>query len=202
MNPNFVNTAPADNRVPPRERIVAAACELFYRQGIRAVGVEAIAEAAGTNKMTLYRHFSSKDELVAECLRRVALKANALWDRIEAAHPGNARAQLAAWVAAMGGFLADAQERGCAMCNAAVELPDPAHPARAVIESFKAAQHDRLAHLCAAAGAPQPELLADELFLLAEGARVSRQSVGPEGPAARFVRMAEAALARHLPAAA
>jgi AcrR family transcriptional regulator len=202
MNPNFVNTAPADHRVPPRERIVAAACELFYRQGIRAVGVEAIAEAAGTNKMTLYRHFSSKDELVAECLRRVAVKADALWDRIEAAHPADPRAQLTAWVAAMGGFLADTGERGCAMCNAAVELPDRAHPARAVIESFKAAQHDRLAQLCAAAGAPQPELLADELFLLAEGARVSRQSVGPEGPAARFVRMAEAAVARHLPAAA
>jgi len=61
---------------------------------------------------------------------------------------------------------------------------------------------DRLARLCAAAGAPQAELLADELFLLAEGARVSRQSVGPEGPAARFVRMAEATIARHLCAAA
>src|ERR1051326_4306389 len=85
MNPNFVNTAPAvPNRVAPRERIVAAACDLFYRHGIRAVGVEAIAEAGGTNKMTLYRHFSSKDELVAECLRRVGAKADALWDRIAA----------------------------------------------------------------------------------------------------------------------
>ena len=53
-------------RVPPRQRLLAAATELFYRHGIRAVGVDAIAEAAGTNKMTLYRHFSSKDELVAE----------------------------------------------------------------------------------------------------------------------------------------
>jgi AcrR family transcriptional regulator len=202
MNPNFVNTAPTDPRLPPRERIVAAACELFYRQGIRAIGVEAIAEAAGTNKMTLYRHFSSKDELVAECLRRVAAKADSVWDAIEAAHPGDPRAQVSAWVAAIGGHLADTQARGCAMCNAAVELPDPTHPARGVIETFKAAQHDRLARLCAAAGAAQPDLLADELFLLAEGARVSRQSVGPEGPAARFVRMAEAAVARHLPAAA
>jgi len=202
MNPNFVNTAPADARLPPRERIVAAACELFYRHGIRGVGVEAIADAAGTNKMTLYRHFASKDELVAECLRKVAVKADALWDRIEAAHRDDPRAQLSAWAAAMGGHLADAEERGCAMCNAAVELPDRSHPARAVIEAFKSAQRDRLARLCGAAGAPQAELLADELFLLAEGARVSRQSVGPEGPAARFVRMAEATIARHLCAGA
>jgi AcrR family transcriptional regulator len=200
MNPNFVNTAPAEHRLPPRERILAAARDLFYRHGIRAVGVEAIAEAAGTNKMTLYRHFSSKDELVAECLRQFAARADALWEKIEGAHPGDARAQLGAWVGAMGGILAAAEERGCAMCNAAVELPDRTHPARRVIEAFKSAQRDRLARLCAAAGAPQADLLADELFLLVEGARVSLQSVGPEGPAAHFARMAEAVIARHLPA--
>jgi AcrR family transcriptional regulator len=200
MNPNFVNTAPADHRLPPRERILAAARDLFYRRGIRAVGVEAIAEAAGTNKMTLYRHFSSKDELVAECLRQFATRADALWEKIEGAHLGEARAQLGAWVGAMGEILAAAEERGCAMCNAAVELPDRTHPARRVIEAFKSAQRNRLARLCAAAGAPQADLLADELFLLVEGARVSLQSVGPEGPAARFARMAEAVIARHLPA--
>ena len=197
MNPNFVNTA-SESRLAPRERIVAAACDLFYRQGIRAVGVDAIAEAAGTNKMTLYRHFASKDELVAECLRHVAAKADALWDRIEAAHPDNPRAQLKAWVAAMSGHLQE--ERGCAMCNAVAELPDRTHPARAVIEAFKRGQRDRLARLCAAAGAAQAELLADELFLLAEGARVSLQSVGPEGPAARFARMSEAAIGSRVPA--
>jgi AcrR family transcriptional regulator len=199
MNPNFVNTE-SEPRLAPRERIVAAACDLFYRQGIRAVGVDAIAEAAGTNKMTLYRHFASKDELVAECLRQVAAKADAVWDRIEAAHPDDPRAQLKAWVAAMSGHLQDLKERGCAMCNAVAELPDRTHPARAVIEAFKRSQRDRLARLCAAAGASHAELLADELFLLAEGARVSLQSVGPEGPAARFARMAEAAIAGGVPA--
>jgi hypothetical protein len=84
------------------------------------------------------------------------------------------------------------------MCNAAVELPDKGHPARRVIEAFKTAQRDRLARLCRAAGAPQAELLADELFLLLEGARVSVQSVGPEGPGARFVRMAQATIADHV----
>src|ERR1044072_7207417 len=84
----------ANMQKPPRERILAAASDLFYRQGIRAVGVDAIAEAAGTNKMTLYRHFDSKDELVAEYLRCLAREAGGFWTELEAAHPGDPRAQL------------------------------------------------------------------------------------------------------------
>src|SRR5579872_6705281 len=75
-----------NERIPPRDRILAAAADLFYRQGIRAVGVEAIAEAAHTNKMTLYRHFPSKDELVAEYLRQTANAADACWARFAQAH--------------------------------------------------------------------------------------------------------------------
>src|SRR4051794_13310207 len=73
------DAAPTNARVPPRQRLLAAATKLFYRHGIRAVGVDAIAEAAGTNKMTLYRHFSSKDELVAEYLRQAAEAVDATW---------------------------------------------------------------------------------------------------------------------------
>jgi len=77
--------------IPPRERILAIAADLFYRHGIRAVGVDSIAEGAGTNKMTLYRHFASKDELVAEYLRCLAEKASSSWDALAAQHPGNGR---------------------------------------------------------------------------------------------------------------
>src|ERR1700751_1795318 len=87
-----------DERIPPRARILAAAADLFYRHGIRAVGVEAIADAAGTNKMTLYCHFDSKDELVAEYLRQAAQDADSCWGRFRAAHPGDALAQIRAWV--------------------------------------------------------------------------------------------------------
>src|SRR2546423_1434165 len=73
----------------PRERIVATARDMFHRHGIRGIGVDAIAEAAGTNKMTLYRHFGSKDDLVVECLRRVASDADAFWAELESAHPGD-----------------------------------------------------------------------------------------------------------------
>src|SRR5205823_2381769 len=113
-------SASANSQTPPRERILAAASDLFYRNGIRAVGVEAIAEAAGTNKMTLYRHFDSKDELVAEYLRRLAAESGGLWDELEAAHPGDPRAQLRGWLAAMEAHVVDAGQRGCALANAAV----------------------------------------------------------------------------------
>jgi AcrR family transcriptional regulator len=186
-----------NDRIPPRARILATATELFYRHGIRAVGVEAIAEAAGTNKMTLYRHFPSKDELVAECLRQVACEVVQGWERYEKAHPGDPRAQVRAWLVEMAGIVADRNHRGCALANAAIELPDRAHPARRVVEEFKLAQRKRLAQLCRDAGLDQPELLADELYLLLEGARVTAQSIGTDGLGARLMRMAEAMIAAH-----
>ena len=185
-------------KIPPRERILQVASDLFYRHGIRAVGVDGIAEAAGTNKMTLYRHFPSKDELVAEYLRSLAKGASGMWNELEAAHPGDPRAQLHAWSQAMGRNLANADQRGCAFCNAAVELPDKDHPARRVVEEFKTAQRERLIGLCRAAGIADAEMLADELFMLLEGARVSVQSMGAAGIDARFERMAGAMIASRL----
>jgi AcrR family transcriptional regulator len=190
-------TRAKDEQIPPRERLLAVAADLFYRHGIRAVGVEAIAEAAGTNKMTLYRHFASKDELVAEYLRQSGKLADACWDRLERAHPGDARAQLRAWLAEMADHLANTDERGCALANAAVELPEKDHPARRVIEEFKIAQRTRLIRLCRAAGLSEPDMLADELHLLLEGARVTSQSVGADGLGARLMRMGEAMIAAH-----
>ncbi|OLB74813.1 MAG: TetR family transcriptional regulator [Alphaproteobacteria bacterium 13_2_20CM_2_64_7] len=188
-----------DERIPPRSRILAAAGELFYRHGIRAVGVDAIAEAAGTNKMTLYRHFASKDELVAEYLRQFAEFADTCWDRFARAHPGDSRAQLRAWLIEMAEHLASAGERGCALANAAVELPEKDHPARRVIEDFKRAHRARLVELCRNAGLSEPDMLADELHLLLEGARVTAQSVGADGLGARLVRMGEAMITAHAP---
>ena len=186
-----------DRQIPPRARILAAAAGLFYRHGIRAVGVDAIAESAATNKMTLYRHFASKDELVAEYLREAAKGADAAWDRYERAHPGDARAQLRAWLMEMAEHVASTDERGCALANAAVELPEKDHPARRVIEEAKMAHRARLVRLCRAAGLSEADLLADELNLLLEGARVTAQSVGADGLGARLVRMGEAMLAAH-----
>jgi AcrR family transcriptional regulator len=186
-----------NERIPPRARLLAVASELFYRHGIRAVGVEAIAEAAGTNKMTLYRHFPSKDELVAECLRQVAREGTARWQRYADAHPGDPLMQIRAWLAEMADILADKNHRGCALANAAIELPDRNHPARRVVEEFKLAQRKHLADLCRSARLKEPDELADELYLLLEGARVTAQSVGTAGLGARLLRMGEVRIAAH-----
>ncbi len=169
----------------------------FYRHGIRAVGVDAIAEAAGTNKMTLYRHFPSKDALVADYLRCLADKASSVWGRLAAQHPGEPRAQLHGWLEDVASRIASADDRGCALANAAVELPEKDHPARRVIEGFKTAQRQRIVELCSAAGLADPQMLADELFLLLEGARVTAQSIGRDGLGDRLVRMGEAMIAAH-----
>ena len=116
----------AGSRSKPRDRIVATARDLFHHHGIRNVGVEAIAEAAGTNKMTLYRHFGSKDELIVECLRAFADEAEASWQALEACHPGDPMAQLRGWVL-QGAECVLVDGRGCALANAAVELTESDH---------------------------------------------------------------------------
>jgi AcrR family transcriptional regulator len=197
MAPSADVSAEKAERIPPRARILAVARELFYRDGIRAVGVDAIAEAAGTNKMTLYRHFASKDELVADYLRECARLATANWDRLEAEHPGDPLAQLRGWIARMAERVANADERGCPLVNAAVELPEKTHPARRVIEEFKTAERAWLIRVCRASGLRDPELLADELHLLLEGARVTAQSVGRDGLGERLMRMCDALITAH-----
>ena len=182
----------------PRDRIIATARDLFRRHGIRGIGVDAIAEAAGTNKMTLYRHFGSKDELVAECLRSFGREVDTAWNEVEAAHPGDPLAQLRAWLQCGVECVAEGDGRGCDMANAAVELAESDHPARHVIEEFKRDQRNRLAKLCENAGATDAELLADTLVLLFEGARVSRQSSGAEGSCAQFIASAEAVITAFL----
>jgi len=178
----------------PRERIFVCAQDLFHRRGIRGVGVDAIAEAAGTNKMTLYRHFGSKDDLILEYLNYKGKKSDEVWAEIQAANPGDPTGQLYDFVEKAAKFIAE-DERGCDLANAAIELTEEGHPGLRVIGEFKVRQRDRLARLCGAAGASRPDLLADALVLLIEGARVSRRSVGSEGPSANLVRTSEAVIA-------
>ena len=174
-------------KVAPRDRIVTTACELFRQHGIRGIGVDAIAEAASTNKMTLYRHFGSKDDLVCETLRVNSEKSGAMWADIETRFPDDAKAQLGAWVTALSDCL-QREPSGCDIANAAVELKEADHPAHAVIENFKILQRGKLTDLCRRTGTQEPETLADTLLLLLEGARVSRQASGLEGPAQCFQR--------------
>ncbi len=194
-----VHLLTASDRLPPRERILIAARELFYRHGIQGVGVDAIAEAAGTNKMTLYRHFESKERLVAEYLRGLASASLGLWDELAASHPGDPMAQICAWLDRVGGHGDKQDAGGCAMVNAAMQISDADHPGRKAVEAAQRVHRERLAALCRATGVAQPDQLADQLFLLVEGSRSSYRSLGPDGPGASLCSLAAALIEAHRP---
>src|SRR5262245_32770514 len=170
---------------------------MFYSRGIRAVSVDEIAAAAHTNKMTLYRHFDSKDLLVAEYLRSVNAEAIARDDELLRLYPGDAYAGLRALTKRVGDDLCAEDFRGCPMANAAVEFPEKDHPARIVAEECKNQYRARLVKLCGDAGFLEPDRLADELFLLFEGACANMQSLGHGGPGVKFTKMAYALMDSH-----
>jgi len=185
-------------RPSARKRIFDTASGLFYVKGIRAVGVETIAEEAKTTKMSLYRSFPSKDELVAEWLRDHDAKFWQTWDAMSRRFPAAPRRQLRAAFALLAKHVIDPKARGCPMANAAVELTEKDHPARKVIETHKAKLRTRLAELCTQLGARRPGLLADQLFLLMEGAQVSTQILGVRGPSRNVAGAAETLIDAHV----
>src|SRR6266851_3916240 len=138
--------------------------------------------------MTLYRHFDSKDLLVAECLRRLAAETDAAWEENARAHAGDPRGQLLGWVRGLGAWKLDLAERGCAFLNTAAELPDKDHPARRVVEEFKGRFRERFIALCREAELSEPELLAGrDLPPLRRRARqhAERRPRGPSQTASR-----------------
>jgi AcrR family transcriptional regulator len=185
----------ATERRPARERIMTAARRMFYERGVRAVGVEAIVAEAGVTKMSLYRHFASKDELLGACLGERVAGFWAWWDKAlaNAVPVGDARAQIVALFERLGARATAPGFRGCPMTNAAIEFPEPDHPGRRLSAAHKRELRERLEALAARAGARDPAALADGLTLLFEGAYASSQTFGPAGPA-RSVAAAAAAL--------
>jgi AcrR family transcriptional regulator len=157
----------------------------FYRHGIRAVGVDAVVSEAGVAKATLYRHFRSKDDLVVAFLRRRDLRWREwLSDAVERLAPQATDRPLAVFDA-LGEWFASDDFRGCAFINAASEIADPGHPARAVVEDHKRLLGEYLAGLLRDAGATDPAADAGALLLLVEGAIVSALIEKDAGPAGR-----------------
>ena len=164
-----------------RTRILEAAADLFYREGIRAVGVDAVIAHSGVAKMSLYRNFASKDELVAAFLEYRDELYWAWWDKVVARHPDDPRAQIRAIFETVGKRTAHPDYRGCPFINTAVEFPDSGHPGRVVALANKRELRARLRALAEAVGAHDPAMLADQLLLLLEGTYVSGQTIGSEG---------------------
>jgi len=193
---------PASARPRAADRIRQTARELFYRQGIRAVGVDEIVTRAGVTKPSLYRGFSSKDELAAAYLRDFDAGFWKRFDAAVAAHPGDPRAQLRSFLEWLAGRATKPGYRGCGLTNAAIEYPEAAHPARLVAQANKRELRRRLTDMAAAMGATDPDVLGDGLLLLMEGAFASGQLFGEQGPARSVAEIADKLIAEMTPSRA
>jgi AcrR family transcriptional regulator len=182
-----------------RDRVFQVAADLFYRDSIRAVGVETIVKQAGVAKISLYRSFESKDDLIVAYLENRNVDYWRNIDRIIAAKQDDARGQIRALVSYVASRATTSGYRGCPFINYASEFPDPSHPGHRIVDENKREMRRRLVGLSKAIGASRPAQLADALFLLIEGAYASSQTLGGRnGPAANLPRAADTLIECHL----
>lgn len=175
-----------------RDRIFETACALFYRHGIRGVGVDAIVAEAGSNKMSFYRSFASKDALVAEYLLAQEREYWAWWDAAVAPHRGDPRRQVEALFAGQLAMADSSGCRGCALGNAAAEVSAENDPVSARVRAFKHKVRQRLHDMARAMGARDADGLGDALMLLLDGGHFTRlifpRNSGPIAAALPAVR--------------
>lgn len=182
----------AETSAEVRERILATASKLFYERGVRAVGVDLVVAEAGVAKTSLYRHFGTKDELIAAFLAREDEDFWGTWDRA-AQESGDAVAELDAHLGWIGERVGRPNYRGCPQINVAAEFPEADHPARRVATAHKREMRRRLAGIAARLGVARADELAGQLAVLINGAFVSSQIFEP-GEATALLRHAAQAL--------
>jgi AcrR family transcriptional regulator len=165
--------APPKGEASARERILATASELFYREGVRAIGVDTVVERSGVSKTSLYRLFESKDALIAAFAAERNRSSWAWWDRIEEQHADDPRALLEALLSEIAQRIARPGFRGCPFLNLATEFPDHNHPGRIIARANKEEMRVRLATIVARLGAVDPNRTASQLALMINGAYVT-----------------------------
>lgn len=188
-------TAPPAER-SARDRILDTASDLFYRHGYHAVGIDTIIAASGVAKMTLYRHFESKDVLIAAYLER----SNAefmTWLEAAIADVDDPRAKLVAAFDATAELATSARCLGCTFQGAAAEFPEMDHPGHRVALDHKRSVLDRFAGLARDAGLRDPDRLAEQLLLLMDGAWVAARMFGPVNHAASAAAAARVLIEAH-----
>jgi len=196
-----MSAAPSANapHASARRRLLDAAATLFRREGIRAIGVDTVVAEAGVCKMSLYRAFPSKDDLVAAFLAETDQRYWQWFDAILARAPDDPRRQLRDLFAALAKFTTRPDFRGCPFVNTAVEFREAGHPGRVVAVAHKRELRRRLDDLCRRLGVADPTALAGQLHLLMEGAYSAGNTLGPDGPAALVAVAAEALVAAAAP---
>lgn len=178
-----------------RTHVLQVARDLFYWHGIRATGVDTIAREAGVAPTTLYRLFSSKDDLVAAYLEREAASYRAWFTAATFDVPTDARGRLLSLFAALAQQVQAPHCRGCPFQMGLAELSDPALPGHARAVALKVWTREQIRSLTrelpALPSAADAELLADQLLLVMEGVYASVMSFGDTGPANRVLPLVE-----------
>jgi AcrR family transcriptional regulator len=174
-----------------REQLIEAADRLFCTRGYHATGIDRILAEAGVAKMTLYKHFGSKDELIL-----AALRARDQWFRNHLARELAQRTadpaeRLVVLFDVIDEFCHGAEFNGCMFANAAAEFPEPENPIHAAAVEHKRLFAAYLRKQAEAAGASDPAALADRLALLVEGVFATANVRGPDGVAARAKELAQ-----------
>jgi AcrR family transcriptional regulator len=180
-----------------RERVLRCASELFYKEGVRAVGVDLIVQQTGVAKTTLYRYFPTKDALVAAFLHDEDAHFWSCWDAASARAAGDARRELKEQLRWVAERLGRDNYRGCPQLNVAAEFSDAQHPARQVAKAHKDEMVRRLTELARRLGARKPERLGVQLAVLLNGAFVSASIVPAKGAVELLNEAAEALAAAH-----
>jgi AcrR family transcriptional regulator len=163
---------PAEADMGTAEKVLSTAARLFYAHGVRAVGVELIVGESGVAKTSLYRHFQTKDELVAAFLEREDREFWQQWDTVVAA-AANPKAELMSLLDWIGKRVSRDGYRGCPQINVAAEFSDLAHPARAIRRRHKTEMFERLRNIVSRIGLTSPDDTAIQLALLIDGAFTS-----------------------------
>ncbi len=182
--------------LPVRQRILETAQRLFYRDGFRAVGIDTIIAEAGVAKMSLYRHFPSKDDLIVAYLEE---SNRQYWEWLDGAvaHLDNPKQKLVGMFEAIETVATNPECLGCTFQGTAAEFPDRDHPGHKAALAHKRKVRDRFARLAQEAGLRDPERLADSLLLLMDGAWVAARMYGPRNPAAGLAATAGTLIEGH-----
>ncbi|MCB9455806.1 MAG: TetR/AcrR family transcriptional regulator [Anaerolineaceae bacterium] len=181
-----------------REAILETAANLFFREGFRAVGVDTVVKEAAVAKMTLYRHFPSKDDLIVAYLQDTNEKFWTWFDESTAQPPDQPRIQLIAFFKALEKLVTSPQCYGCPFLNAVVDFPEDSHPGHQVALEHKQAVRSRFRELAHQAGAHTPDVLADQLLLLMDGAFMAVRMYGIDNPAGHVSGAAETLIAAQI----
>jgi AcrR family transcriptional regulator len=176
-----------------RDRILRTARDLFYRDGIRAVGVDTVVAQSGVAKTSLYRWFPSKDALIAAVLAEEARYRWERWDKAKERAGSDPREAMRAQLSGIARFVSQQSYRGCPFQNVTAEFADPQHPARMVAIQVCDELRKRVHSLVTAIpGVRDAEVLTDQIVLLIDGTLSAAHMQGSGGPQRQLISAADA----------